>query len=251
MAKRKATKRLSATPAAGVCGVFHRPHSSKMAGVLASLTVLATAVVLSHYSRPGWSSQSSPATPPSASAVSLANLINSGDPVDVEFEMALSTLEAALGELHPTDLGWRQRRGSFFELLVHSPPERWSEEALLEHGSDVFDAPFIVERANGGVSGSGVVPKRMTSANMHAENLTVHPSYASSLAVNYGPPPLDSDGELNADLMPFSGCRASASCPFASLLRNRGCRTACPLGRGRTATCSFRRTAYGDPRCRG
>ena len=121
-------------------------------GAVQLAAVVVVALVSCFFIRDGGSASGTVEEPAySSSAKRLAALINQGEPLDVRDHMSHDELEAALGELQRTELGWSKRSGSFIELLTQSPPERWEERKLKKKGEN-FDVPLVITRKDGGIS---------------------------------------------------------------------------------------------------
>ena len=141
-------------------------------------------------------------------AIQLATLINSNKPVDIASAMPFLDLQAALGTLHDTKLGWRQRNDSFFDHLHFNYPEIYDEESLAtEHHA--FTTPVLIKRKQHGVA--GYLARRLKKKTVLKKNPKVKPSRCSSLALNYN----DTWASVNprthtwdARLRPFTPCPA-------------------------------------------
>ena len=131
--------------------------------------------------------------------------------------------------MRPTSLGWRERVGSFLELIEGSSPERWTEEDLKKRRAERFDTPLVVVRKRGGIAAK--VTEELTRANLLASDPLVKPSRCAALAINANATTKGADGEYNPDLMPFSQC-ATCEVPLSTFLE----RVDRPFGLGTPAS---------------
>jgi hypothetical protein len=140
-------------------------------------------------------------------AVKLAGIINSNEPTDISKEMTFQELQAALGNLHETQLGWRERTDSFFDFLKFNKPEVYDEDTLESEKDFPFTTPVLVKRKNGGVA--SFLAKRLKKKNILKGKLLVKPSRCSSLALNYNdtwPTVNPRTGTWDARIRPFTRC---------------------------------------------